>query len=96
MTLAIGEFVASLLVAFLFGGVFAVILWGERMRAVADDAERSVLRRENVAYSRGCEATRATMRDDFSLLPRLHCSRSQAGHVRVSDVERMLAEPTDE
>ena len=94
MTLAIGEFVASLLVAFLFGGVVAAMWMAEGLR----DADRRALeakRDGEMRYIRGVSRARAQHRDAFSLLPRLHCSRSVSGHVRVSDVERLLAEPNE-
>lgn len=88
MTIALGEFIGAMLVAFLFGGVFAVILWGGRMQAAAEHEGE-------LHYSRGCTVTRASLRDALTTLPRLHCSRSAAGHVRVADVERLLAEVRD-
>ena len=102
MTLAIGEFIGSLIVAFVFGGVFAVILWGERIKVAGENAkldgwnEGWDARAKHLPKLLDGErvAVRATIRDAFSLLPRLHCSRSVSGHVRVSDVERMLAEGT--
>lgn len=89
MTIALGEFIGALVVAFLFGGVFAVILWGGRMQTAVE-------REGELRYSRGCTATRASLRDALTTLPRLRCSRSISGHVRVADVERLLAEVRDE
>ncbi len=102
MTLAIGEFIGALVVAFVFGGVFAVILWGERIKVAGENARHDGwtegwdARAKHLPKLLAGErvAARASMRDAFSLLPRLHCSRSISGHVRVSDVERMLAEGT--
>lgn len=85
MSIALGEFIGAMLVAFLFGGVLTAI-W------TVDRAARDA----TLQYSRGCEATRASLRDALTTLPRLHCSRSAAGHVRVADVERLLAEGRDE
>lgn len=100
MTIALGEFIGAMLVAFLFGGVFAVILWGGRMQAAAENAKldgwnegwdaRAKHLPNLLAHER--TATRASLRAALTTLPRLHCSRSASGHVRVVDVERLLAE----
>lgn len=84
MTLTVEEIVGIVIVAVALGAVIAAI-WDVGM------AERAA----SLHYSRGCTATRASLRDALTTLPRLHCSRSAAGHVRVADVERLLVEPTD-
>lgn len=92
ITLAYGEFIGALFVAGFVGGVLASI-WVARD---VDAANREVGRVAREHYSRGCAATRASLRDALTTLHRLHCSRSAAGHVRVADVERLLAEVRDE
>ena len=39
-------------------------------------------------------ATRATIADAVSLLPSLRCGGGHADHVKRSDVQRIIAEPT--
>lgn len=95
MTIALGEFIGALVVAASLGGLLAMMWDAEDVKSAHAETHEALRLREADsarAYSRGCTATRASLRDALTTLPRLHCSRSAAGHVRVADVERLLAE----